>query len=284
MGRGQTHSEGGQGREMRSISIGLAVLVLAISMGIASFLARKSKKRVTVFAISLLASVSIIGVVALHTVFPAIAEWRDRHEVETSLRERRAYQLIASLDPMSHQLIRTDLRHLLESGVGKSQVIEQGQKAIFDVTRTYFLHASDDAIVQYTLAMAQEIEELADLDPELCYHFLFPEHLGMPDPKRTLKPEAQRKDLLALSEVIRTATTEPQIAPDVEDSRRHLETVLRDFYRVHGEEALLLRTPFAPGIDKSNVSRLTASFYRQVLELPKKQSSLVLRYILSAEK
>ena len=139
----------------------------------------------------------------------------------------------------------------------------------------YIPHASDEAVIQYVRAMALEIEELAEKNPEVCYRFLFPDRYGSTDVTQYINAETQRVDLAALAEVIRTAAEQPQPVPNGETGDALLKKLMNNFYASQGDDAYLLQDPFAPGVDKKKVSKLIASLYREALNLPQEESGLV---------
>jgi len=263
--------------------ITIMVLVMAgVISAVAAFLTPKRlrKGRIVPIIIFILFFVGL-GVLVKQWVSPVIHVWKSQREVEKSLLQVSAYQYISKYDPKAYQQIRDEILDSIKNGESQGQTTARGRKVVAAFVSKYIPLASDEAVIRYMDAVAREIEELADKDPEICYQFLFPERYGTADIPQNLKPGTQRADLAALADVIRTAAEQPQPEPDQKKGEESLKWVMNAFHQTHGDEALLLRDPFAPGIDKGKVCRLIASFYKEVLNLPKEERGMVLRYMLS---
>ena len=263
--------------------ITIIVLVMAgVVSAVAAFLTSKRlrKGRIVPIIIFILFFVGL-GVLVKQWVSPAIHVWKSQREVEKSLLQVSAYQYISKYDPKAYQQIRDEILDSIKNGESQEQTTARGRKVVAAFVSKYIPRASDEAVIRYMDAVAREIEDLADKDPEICYQFLFPERYGTANIQQNLKPGTQRADLAALADVIRTAAEQPQPEPDQKKGEESLKWVMNAFHQTHGDEALLLRDPFAPGIDKGKVCRLIASFYKEVLNLPKEEPGMVLRYMLS---
>ena len=241
---------------------------------------RLRKGRIVPIVVFLLFFVGL-GVLVKQWAIPAIHVWKSQREIDQSLLQVSAYQYIAQYDPKAYQNIRAEILDSIKKGESQGQATARGRKVVAAFVSKYIPQASDEAVIRYMDAVAQEIEELANRDPEFCYQFLFPKRYGAPDITQHLKPETRRADLVALADVIRTAVEQPQSEPDKNAGAALLKRVLTPFQKVYGAEALLLKDPFASGIDKGKVCRLIASLYKEVLKLTKEESSVLVRYMLS---
>jgi len=255
-----------------------------ISGAVAYFIAKKyPTRRILILAIPVLVFIALSALTKF-LVIPPLHLWTVQQEIEKSLSQISAYEVIAKYDSKAYEEIRQEILISLRSRETHDEAIERTRKRVADLVSGYIPRASDDAISRYVKAMVKEIEELAAKNPELCYQFLFPRKYGAVDVTEHLTPETQREDLAALADVIRTAAEQPQPSPDSSVAETSLKKVLNQFAQVHGEDTLLLKDPFAPGIDKGKACGLIASLYEEVLKLPERESSLVLRYMLSTRK
>ena len=191
-----------------------------------------------------------LSILSRQFLLPAITSWKYQHDIDKSLLEISAYQQIAKYDTKAYQEIKAEILNSIKKGESPTRAIGRGRKNIGELVTKYMPYASDEAIVRYMSGMIQEIEELASKNPDLCYQLLFPDRYGSPDSTKYFKPETQRADLNALVDVIRTAAEQPQPEPDKTAGEALLKKVVGSFYEAHGEEAQLLKDPFAPGIDK----------------------------------
>ena len=268
---------------MNWINIAAAVTIGFVSGAVAYFIAKKyPTQRILILAIPVLVFIALSALTKF-LVIPPLHLWTSQREIEKSLSQISAYEVIAKYDPKAYEEIRQEILNSLKNRESQDEVIERARNIVANVVSGHIPRASDESVVHYVEAMTREIEELAEKNPEACYQFLFPDRYGPADVTKYFKPETQRADLAALAEVIRTAAEQPRPKPDKETGDALLKKLLNNFYASQGDDALLLKDPFAPGVDKMKVSKLIASLYREALNLPQGQSGLLLRYMLSAK-
>ena len=255
-----------------------------ISGAVAYFIAKKCPtRRILILAIPVLVFI-VLSALTKVLVIPPLHLWTSQREIEKSLLEISAYEIIAKYDSKAYEQIRQEILNSLKNGESQDEASGRARRRVAELVSEYIPRASDDAILRYMKAMVKEMDELAAKNPELCYQFLFPQKYGPADVNEHLTPETQRENLVALAEVIRTAVEQPQSLPDTAAAETLLKNTLNQFSQGHREDTLLLKDPFAPGIDKGKACSLIASLYKEVLRLPEKESSLVLRYMLSTKK
>ena len=265
------------------MNIAAAVTIGFISGAVAFFIARKyPTRKILILAIPVLVFVALSAITKC-LVIPPLHLWTSQRDIENSLFEMPSTRVIATYDPKAYEEIKQEILNSLENRESRDEALGRARKRVADLMATYIPRTSDDAIVRYMKAMVKKMEELAGKNPDLCYQFLFPQKYGPADVTGHLTPETQREDLEALAEVIRTAVEQPQPSPDSTVAEASLRTVLNQFYEIHGEDVLLLRDPLAPGVEKEKACSLIASLYKEVLKLPEKESSLVLRYMLDTK-
>jgi hypothetical protein len=269
---------------MNWISLGAGVLIGTISGILAVLLARMLTSNRRISTIVFLSSFILFGFVSKQFLGPLIYTWKVGRDVERSLFEVTAFQDIAKYDPQVYRKIKAELVDSIRDGESREQAVGRARQAVGSLVMKYIPHASDEAVMRYVGAMALEIEELAEKDPEVCYQFLFPARFGSADVTRYIKADTQRTDLAALAEVVRTAAEQPQPVPDGKAGEALLKKLMDNFHASQGADALLLGDPFAPGVDKKKVSKLVASLYREALNLPQEESGLLLRYMLAGKK
>ncbi len=195
------------------ITIGLAVLIGAISAVAAWSVTRGFQKKQPAFSILLVLFFLILGICSKLFALPNILEWKSSGDINRALSQISVYQHIAKYDPKAYQEIKREITASIKNRETQDEVIGRARKRVADLVAGYIPLASDDAILRYMKAMVKEMEELAGKNPELCYQFLFPQKYGAVDVTEHLTPETQREDLVALAEVIRTAVEQPQPPP-----------------------------------------------------------------------
>jgi hypothetical protein len=161
--------------------------------------------------IAFVSSFVLFGFLSNQFLTPVIHTWKSGREVERSLSEITAFQQIAKYDPQVYRRIKTELVDSIRKGESQEQAVGRARQAVGALVMRYIPHASNEAIVHYVRAMAVEIEELAEKNPEACYQFSVSPGMAQPMSPNTLKLRHET-DLAALAEVIRqrrAATTVP---------------------------------------------------------------------------
>ncbi len=205
------------------------------------------------------------------------------NELELSLSEIPAYKQISMYDTQAFQRIKREIQQALAKGESKSQIIQRIRFIIGGLVEKYLPISSDKALLGYMNVVIQEIEELANQSPELCYKFLFPQQYGTIDVTKYIKPETQQADLEALAAVIRSGAEASAEMKDFPEYDALIQSIIINLHETYGDDALLLENPHAPGIDKRKFCRIMVALYREILKLPQRESCLVLRSMLTAK-
>ncbi len=209
----------------------------------------------------------------------AIQTVTDEGVIESELQRLPTYQEIKDSDPQAYETITAIVHDGVRKGQTGYMIASRIQPVIMEVFDKYLPHASDDAIVAFATHFVRRIMELTQISPDLCYQYLFPQEYGLPDQDDKTLQEASA----AMAAVIRTATHNPQPSPDASQSEALLESVRITLHKEYGDDLFLLANPLGESVDKKKVCTMMVAMYEEVLKMPKKESGMVLRYLLSSE-
>lgn len=262
-------------------SVVLAGISGAVGAAIARLLVRNPRERRIVYVLVLVVSFAIVNALARAFVLPPIRAWQYERKAEQELQEIPAYRVIQQSDPQTYEKIRVIVRDGIRDGQRSEVLASHIRAVISELVIIYVPHASDDAVIEFTRVMVREIEELTQASPDHCYQFLFPEQYGPLDLRKHLDATTLKDDLAALAILIQSATDTPQPKPDPSRSQTLLKTVYTQANREYGDDIRLLDNPHGQSVDKGRVCTIIAGLYRHVLNMPKTESSLVLRYMFS---
>ena len=138
--------------------------------------------------------------------------------------------------------------------------------------------ASDSSVNAFTRLMVNEMDELDQTNPDLCYRYLFPAksdalHL----PPLNLSDETNDQTLNAIAEVVRSAFQNPQAEPDSQKSEALMNSVTASLTTEFGSDLRLLQATANDKPQRHRVCQITSALYRHVLSLDSQDSSTVLR-------
>ncbi|GJQ60241.1 MAG: hypothetical protein D8M57_10680 [Candidatus Scalindua sp. AMX11] len=261
------------------IAVGFGVLVT----GVAFLVIRKRRERWWLYTLVLFFSCVISYVTMSLFVTPTSEREKSLSELEVSLSEIPAYKQISMYDAETYQRINAEIQKSLLKGESKSQIIQRIRSIVGELVEKYLPLSSDNALLDYMNVVIQEIEELAQQSPELCYKFLFPKQYGAIDVTKYIRPETQQADLNALAAVIKTGAESSTNVQDFPEYDAFIQNIIINLHETYGDDALLLENPHAPGIDKRKFCRIMVALYREILKLPKRESCLVLRSMLTTK-
>lgn len=265
------------------LSVILAGFSGALSATIAYLFVRNPKERRVAYASLFVLCFAVLYVFSRVFVLPYIHEWQFEHKIERHLQEIPAYREIKSSDPETYARIRTIVRDGTREGDRTDLVAGRIRVVINELVTQRIPQASDDSVIDFATVMVREIEELTRLSPTLCYQYLFPEKYGALDLSQHIGDTILQNDLAALASLIRTASHNPQPVPDASKSEALLQQVYGKLYEAFGDDVLLLKNPHDPSVNKEKVCTVIAAVYKQVLEMPKNDSGMVLRYMFSRQ-
>ena len=262
-------------------SVVLAGVSGALGAVIAYLLVRNPRERRIAYALIFLVSFAILNALARVFVLPYIRVWQYERQVEQQLQDIPAYRAIQKNDLQTYERIRAIARDGIRNGQQPEVLASRIRAVISELVIRYIPYASDDSVIELTGVMVREIEELTQANPNLCYQFLFPQRYGPLDLTKHIDAKTLQDDLAALAILIQSATHNPQPKPDPSQSETLLKAVYARVNEEYGDDIRLLDNPHSQSVDKGKVCTIIAGLYRHVLNMPKTQSSLVLRYMLS---
>jgi len=203
----------------------------------------------------------------------------DEGKIESQLQRLPTYREIKDSDTQAYETITAIVLDGIRKGQSVGMIASRIQPVIVAVFLKHIPQASDDAIVAFATHFVRRIMELTQISPDLCYQYLFPQEYGLPEIDDKTLQEASA----VMAAVIRTATHNPQPSPDASQSEALLEPVRTTLHEEYGDDLFLLANPLGESVDKKKVCTMMVAMYEEVLKMPKKESGMVLRYLLSSE-
>jgi hypothetical protein len=217
--------------------------------------------------------------------------------VEKELMSVPAFQQIARWEPVTYKKMKDAAVASTRRGESPAQVQGAVRGVLAGVLKQYIPVASDEALIEYMRVMIDEIEQMTAKDPEVSYAMLFNNRVNV-DVTKYIDETLQKRDMSALSEIIRTGVRKDAGYQNDQNAERVFVQVMEQFIADFGPDG---RLPFTMGrreappgtdmveamaiatapVDKKKTCEMTVAFYRRILELRSDRAAQVLRMMLS---
>jgi hypothetical protein len=236
------------------------------------------KERRGVYTIVTIVAMYAVHALAVQFVLPSVYDWGADRE----LRSNPLYSEIADSDPETYKKSKATLLDGLKKGEPKEVIERQVASIIESTLPQYIPNASDDSVNAFVSLAARDAKDLNLINPDACYQLLFPRKFSSPNSTR-LDDAATNKTLAAMAAVLHSATHNPQPPPDVKESEQLLEPIRNELAKKYGSDLLLVQGTAKDSAERGKVCNIAIDLYEGILSLPPKESSEVLRDLLSSK-
>lgn len=163
------------------------------------------------------------------------------------------------------------------------QFVEQHlQKGL---SKEYFLHASDEATLAFTVARVAMLRQVLAKDTDLCFAMLWLDIKTLGEKslliERLISYGTSQAVQQTFAFAIQTAATNPQPAPDNTLVQAKLDEVRDQLAKLHGDDVKLLANEESAKSNKKKACALRIEFIDLITKLPPKDASAVLRSIMA---
>jgi hypothetical protein len=261
-------------------SVGLAAASGGIAALIASLIFGKKPEKKTAYTIVVVVLFVVLNTLSKQFILPGLNAHKAVADIESAFNEIPAFASIKKYEPEIYQKLVDSLADATNQGYNQQQSIDLVRSQISGLVESRMPHASDEAILTYMSVMITEMNELQKQGKGLCYKLLFPQAGGGIDGRKVFSQETQKKDLMALNEIIKTSNTKKAI-PSESVVMPSLEPIFVSLYSKFGDDVSMIQNPTATNVDKDKVCSITMDLYKEILALPPKQAASVLRWMFS---
>ena len=259
-----------------------AALVCAGLAGGATVLALRGRTRETsLYAALWLVLAGLLFAASQQFITPTLQARYDAGRVDDSLSGHAAFAAIKKHDPQAYGRIMSELREGLLAGQSQAVLIERVRAQVTSLVQQRLPRASDEAAIEYTRVMVQEMLELRGQGGDLCFRFLFPQPGEGLNLNRHVSLNLRDADAAALSQVVRSSTLSPQPVPQKAEVLPRMQPVMAALSARHGADLALLERPQAPGIDRDKLCAINIDLYSVILQMPSGDGGKLIRYLMS---
>ncbi|PJE78253.1 hypothetical protein CI610_02815 [invertebrate metagenome] len=263
---------------MNWYSVGLAAASGGIAALIASLIFGKKPEKKTAYTIVVVVLFVVLNTLSKQFILPKLNAYKAVADIESSFNEIPAFASIKKYEPETYQRLVDSLAEVTNQGYNQQQAIDLVRTQISGLVESRMPHASDEAILTYMSVMVTEMDELHKQGKGLCYKLLLPQIEGGIDGRKVFSKETQKKDLMALDEIIKTSNTKKTI-PSESAVMPSLEPIFVSLYSKFGDDVAMIENPTATNVDKDKVCSITMDLYKEILALPPEQAASALRWM-----
>jgi hypothetical protein len=238
----------------------------------------RNKERRAIYAVVAIAAMYVVHALAAAIVLPRVYDWQTDRE----LRGIRFYSELADSSPADYQKVKDIIRDGVMKGQSARAMTSRATSVVAGILPKYVPTASDESVNQFVQVTTHMLGTMNQTSPDACYQFLFPQKFTVA--VASPEDEADKNALLdAMADVLHSATHNPQPPPDKTESAALLQPVAGSLANKYGRDVALLQTTAHDSAERAKVCTIAIDLYSQILALPPRQSSELLRYLLSAQ-
>ena len=233
-----------------------------------------------------------IGTVVVVVVAAAVAFWvffdkqqqSAEQQLNATLNEMPAWQVIKEQEPVLHQRILDQIAALQKAGEPEQQIIDTIQPQILHLQMGRLQNAPDASVVNYMTINMEQTAAIQKVSDDACFRFLYPAVKGGINPMRMLDKEMMSRRMQADADMMRAAygknhhtVTQAERETAVADVR----PIMKDLADKYGEDIQLLQMP-EKAVGKEKLScDMVQEMWAKVLKLPEPKAAGVIRLAVS---
>jgi hypothetical protein len=250
----------------------------ALGVLFASLIVGSKKERRVIYLAVLVATMYGVHALAARFVLPSVYGWH----IDRQIRQTGLYSEIAESDPQTYEKLKDVVLEGARNGESAGIIESKISPIVMATLPRYVPTASDKSVITFISLTSDELKQLNRTDPDACYQFLFPQKFSSPSVAIQNMDETTKTRLLqAMAGLVHSATHNPQPLPDKDESEALLKPISSELAQRYGTDIFLLQRTPKDQSERGKLCSLVSDLYEQVLKLPPRQSSEVLRDMFS---
>lgn len=212
-------------------------------------------------------------------VIPQLQARQQAAQIEGVLRKNVAFDALARHDPLAFANFVNPLKKATREGARQPEVVALATSMLTSLVRQRVAQASDASALRFMGGYAELVTEVQKKDMIACYRMMRPQPGQNAALEKFISPELLEKQTQAMAEVIRSASSAPQLVPTDADVQPLIPPLLAELARLYGRDvALAVQAPRSTA-DQERICQIEASFLRLALRLPPPDASRLVRYL-----
>jgi hypothetical protein len=259
------------------ISVGASTVSGALAGAVCYPLLGRQKDKRILYGISVALVFAATNALIGNLLVPPIRVW----EGEKEMRKIPFYNYLAKNDPQIYAKIHANIVEAVRKKESNDVIKAHFAAISTEALSKYVARASDNSVNGFARLMVDEMDELDQTNPDLCYRFLFPAQSdALHLPLLSLSQQRNEQTLNAIAEVVHSAIQNPQTEPDIQKSQALMNSVSTSLASEFGNDLHLVQGSGDDKLQRHRVCQISSALYRHVLSLDSQDSSTVLRALL----
>jgi hypothetical protein len=202
----------------------------------------------------------------------------DGSSIDKLLRAVPLFAALADHDHETYQVILEEYKVAIQRGDSMAEVRRRTLPLAMGVLWKKLPSASDNAILNFTSILLEQLKVLYASDPEKCYAYLVGKDSSnlLADLSPTIEREQE-----AEVDVINTSASGLWAAPTEAEVAADFSRLFASLTRSFGDDVATLATPSDPNVDRKKYCEMVYALYAGGMELPQPRAAKLLRFLFS---
>ena len=214
--------------------------------------------------------------------------WVAPHQLQASQREQAVnqlakmpgYRVLQTQEPALWLLLTQELTRRIRAGEPAEKATGELRGWLIEVINQRLMRGTDAAVVNYISVSVEEMRALNQIDPGLCFRYLYPQVSGGINLLTTLPPSLNRKEADAMEQLLLNSPL-PEQPLDKTQAQDDLQKIIARLYQQWGDKLQQLNMPADTAVDRSSLCAMSIDLYSAILALPDKRAANLLRRMIA---
>jgi len=214
--------------------------------------------------------------------------WVSPHQVQVTQREQAVnqlakmpgYRVLQTQEPSLWLLLTQELTRRIREGEPADKATGELRGWLIEVINQRLMRGTDAAVVDYISVSVEEMRALNQIDPGLCFRYLYPQVSGGINLQTTLPPSLNRKEADAMEQLLLNSPP-PEQPLDKKQAQDDLQQIVDRLSLKWGDKLQQLNMPADTAVDRSSLCAMSIDLYSAILALPDKRAANLLRRMIA---
>ncbi len=207
----------------------------------------------------------------------------DHEKVMAWLNKTPVYVALQKIDKHQYDAISDVFTEGILKGLPEKEINGPIRNKFGNILKSRAPFASDEAILNLTRVMIEELKLLHRIDPRICHNFLFPSKGNFVNVSDYFPAELAKRDLAASEEVLISSLTPSSGKVPPKELEDQLGIIIEKLVERYGEKFAVYLSEFGAEKNARVTCPVAVALYGSILKQPKQLSADLLRMMYADE-
>ncbi|MGJ0127475.1 hypothetical protein [Pantoea sp. RHCKP32] len=213
-------------------------------------------------------------------VAPQQRQAAQREQAVSQLSAMPGFRVLQTQEPTLWLLLTQELTRRIRAGEPADKATGELRGWLIEVINQRLMRGTDAAVVHYISVSVEEMQALNQIDPGLCFRYLYPQVSGGINLQTTLSPALNRREAEAMEQLLLNSPP-PEQPLDKTQAQADLQQITGQLYQKWGDRLQQLNMPADTAVDRSSLCAMSIDLYSAILALPDKRAANLLRRMIA---